>query len=415
MSKVVAISWISSVVTACEIQSMICRTRLLIAVVICIGLGIFRISSAQEIVIVKVKSFGQGMTEAAAIKDAIVEAIGRVSGERISSSSQSQTKSEESTSGKSNHSVSFEQRIDSLIRGVVKSSTTLSVYRDPIAGVYKAEVEVGVATFKQSEQLNRVKLAVVMGNQPLPRALGESTSTFSQALINGVSDKLVGSRKFAVLDRQQRDVAQREFSRITSGGTPVENFVRLQSGAVADFLVVVDVSDYAPGRSTLGKDTTRATARAMVYDYTSGQIRQAVTASSKSVLRDGSAMELAVQLGGDLAEQIIESVFPAQVIAIEAGNPIINAGFGQFEVGDPVDVFKRGQALLDPYTKERLGHSEVLIGQATVEFVMPRASSIKFAGEVRIAGLQNATYIVRRRSFETAPPSKPKGPKHDDW
>ncbi|NBT47527.1 MAG: hypothetical protein EBT07_06850 [Actinobacteria bacterium] len=394
---------------------MICRTRLLIAVVICIGLGIFRISSAQEIVIVKVKSFGQGMTEAAAIKDAIVEAIGRVSGERISSSSQSQTKSEESTSGKSNHSVSFEQRIDSLIRGVVKSSTTLSVYRDPIAGVYKAEVEVGVATFKQSEQLNRVKLAVVMGNQPLPRALGESTSTFSQALINGVSDKLVGSRKFAVLDRQQRDVAQREFSRITSGGTPVENFVRLQSGAVADFLVVVDVSDYAPGRSTLGKDTTRATARAMVYDYTSGQIRQAVTASSKSVLRDGSAMELAVQLGGDLAEQIIESVFPAQVIAIEAGNPIINAGFGQFEVGDPVDVFKRGQALLDPYTKERLGHSEVLIGQATVEFVMPRASSIKFAGEVRIAGLQNATYIVRRRSFETAPPSKPKGPKHDDW
>lgn len=394
---------------------MLFRIKLLVAVAFCICLGIFRIANAQEIVIVKVKSFGQGTTEAAAIKDAIVEAIGRVSGERITSSSQSQTKSEESTSGKSNHSVSFEQRIDSLIRGVVKSSRTLSVSRDAIVGVYKAEVEVGVATFKQSEQLKRVKLAVVMGNQQLPRALGESTSTFSQALINGVSDKLVGSRKFAVLDRQQRDAAEREFSRITRGGTPVENFVRMQSGAVADFLVVVDVSDYAPGRSALGKDKARASARAMVYDYTSGQIRQAVTASSNSVLRDGSAMELASQLGGDLAEQIIESVFPAQVIAIEAGNPIINAGFGQFDVGDAVDVFKRGQVLLDPYTKETLGHSEVLIGQATVEVVMPRASSIRFAGEVRIAGLQNATYIVRRRPFETAPPNKPKGPKHDDW
>ncbi len=389
------------------------------------GLGAMEITHAQEIVIVTVKSFGQGMTEAAAVKDAVVEAVGRVSGERISSRSVAQTKSEESTSGKSEHSASFEQRIDSLIRGVVKSSRTLSVNRDPVAGVFKAEVEVGVATYRQSEQLKRVKLAVVMGSQGLPRALGDQTASFIQALLNGASDKMVGSRKFAVLDRQQRDAAQREFSRITSGGAAVENYVRMQSAAIADFLIVVDVSEYVPGKSMLGSDRAKASARAIVYDYTSGQIRQAVNATSMRLMRDGSAVSLATQLGADLAEQIIDNAFPPQVIAIEAGNPIINSGFGQFEVGDAVDLFRQGKALRDPYTKETLGSAEVLVAQAQVETVMPKTSVLRLLGGERIADLKGNTFVVRRRQSEPVPAtpraqadpsvSVQKGKRNDDW
>jgi hypothetical protein len=387
-------------------------------------LGLVGLVHAQEIVIVTVNSPGQGTTEAAAIKDAVVEAVGRVSGERISSQSVTKTKDEESTSGKSEHSASFEQRIDSLIRGVVKSSRTLSVALDPVAGVYKAEVEVRVATFRQSDQLKRVKLAVVIGSQGLPRALGDEAVSFTRALLNGTSDKFVGSRKFAVLDRQQRDAAQREFSRITSGGAPIENYVRMQSGAIADFLIVVDVSEYLPGKSLLGSDRAKASARAMVYDYTSGQIRQSVTASSLRVLRDGSTLGLATQLGADLAEQIIDNVFPPQVIAVEGGNPIINAGFGQFEVGDPVDLFKRGQALRDPYTQETLGAAEVLVAQATVDTVMPKTSVLKLVGGEQFTGLKGTTFIVRRRQAEpnvnpslseTSSISVPKGKKNDDW
>lgn len=393
-------------------------------VALLLALGLVGLVHAQEIVIVTVNSPGQGTTEKAAIKDAVVEAVGRVSGERISSQSVTKTKDEESTSGKSEHSASFEQRIDSLIRGVVKSSRTLSVTHDPVAGVYKAEVEVRVATFRQSDQLKRVKLAVVIGSQGLPRALGDEADSFTRALLNGTSDKFVGSRKFAVLDRQQRDAAQREFSRITSGGAPIENYVRMQSGAIADFLIVVDVSEYLPGKSILGSDRAKASARAMVYDYTSGQIRQSVTASSLRVLRDGSTLGLATQLGADLAEQIIDNVFPPQVIAVEGGNPIINAGFGQFEVGDPVDLFKRGQALRDPYTQESLGAAEVLVAQATVETVMPKTSVLKLAGSEQFTELKGTTFIVRRRQSEpganpslseTPSISVHKGKQNDDW
>lgn len=404
---------------------MLTFQRLLSTFVLLLGMGAVSIIHAQEIMIVTVKSFGQGMTEAAAIKDAVVEAVGRVSGERISSGSVAQTKSDESTSGKSEHSASFEQRIESLIRGVVKSSRTLSVSRDPVVGVFKAEVEVGVATYRQSEQLKRVKLAVVMGNQGLPRALGDQTVSFTQALLNGASDKLVGSRKFAVLDRQQREAAQREFSRITSGEAAVENYVRVQSAAIADFLIVVDVSEYVPGKSMLGSDRAKASARAIVYDYTSGQIRQAVNTTSMRVMRDGSAVGLGTQLGADLAEQISDNAFPPQVIAIEAGNPIINSGFGQFEVGDAVDLFKQGKALLDPYTRESLGNAEVLVGRAAVETVMPKTSVLKLLGSESIIDLKGSTFIVRRRQIEPVSAPHPqtgnpsisiqKGKPNDDW
>jgi hypothetical protein len=236
---------------------------------------------------------------------------------------------------------------------------------------------------------------------------------------------MVGSRKFAVLDRQQREAAQREFSRITSGGAAIENYVRMQSAAIADFLIVVDVSEYVPSKSLLGSDRAKASARALVYDYTSGQIRQAVNATSMRVVRDGSAVGLATQLGADLAEQIIDNAFPTQVIAIEAGNPIINAGFGQFEVGDSVDLFKQGKAVRDPYTKESLGSTEVFFAQATVDTVMPKTSVLKIIGGERIADLRGSTFIVRRRQSEPMAVipriqtdtsiSVKKGKQNDDW
>ena len=387
-----------------------------------IGLWAGTAAHAQSIVIVTVVSHGQGLTEAAAIKDAVVEAVGRVSGERIQAQTVTQTKSLESTSGASEHSASHQQRIDSLIRGVVKSSRALNVTRDPVAGLFKAEVEVGVASLRQSEQLQRVKLAVVMGSQGLPRALNNDRGAFSQALLNGASDQLVGSRKFAVLDRQQQGAAQSEFSRITSGGAPVENYVRMQSGAIADFLIVIDVSDYAPAQSVLGSERAKASARAVVYDYSSGQVRQAVTASASRVLRDGSTAGLGTQLGADLAEQIIDNVFPARVIAFENGHPVINAGFGQFDVGDPVELMRQGSALRDPYTKESLGYTETPVARGTIEMVMPKTAVIRLVDAQSLPDPKGATFIVRRVPTQLPPVNSKtpsisvhKGKNHDDW
>jgi hypothetical protein len=382
----------------------LCKFRFaLVLVLLSFLLPSLRSAHAQEVVIVKVRSYGNGLTEAAAIKDAIVEAVGQVSGERITSRRTAETSSNESSNGTSEFKASFDQKIDSLIRGVVKSSRTLNVSRDPTTNLYKAEVEVGVSTFKQSEQLKRIKLAIVQGSMGLPRGLAADSKSFFQALINGASDKLVTAQKFAILDRQQSDTAQREYSLITTGSTGVENYVRLQSAAVADFLVVIDVSDYVPGKSVLGSDRAKASARAIVYDYTSGQIRQSVNASATRIMRDGSNAALGAQLGAELAERIIENVFPARVIAIEADRPIINAGFGQFDVGDQVQIFRQGKSLKDPYTQESLGVAEIPAAQGVIEMVMPKAAIIKISSGDRLADIKTVSYIVRRSNTPSVP------------
>jgi hypothetical protein len=64
--------------------------------IIILAFAFTNLAHAQEVVTVSVRSYGQGQTEAGAIKDAIVQAVGQVTGERISASTNVSTRSVES-------------------------------------------------------------------------------------------------------------------------------------------------------------------------------------------------------------------------------------------------------------------------------------------------------------------------------
>jgi len=359
---------------------------------------------AQQIEIVSVRSHGNGESESAAVKDAILQAIGQVSGERIAATSTVQTNSREDSKGQSEHSAQVSARIDSLIKGVVKSSTTLSVEKDQKNGNYRAVVDVRVASFKGSVQLDRIKLAIVMGSQPLPPALGNNAQPFKQALVNGISDKFVSSAKFAVLDRGQQEATQREFSLISSGSAGIENYARLESKAIADFLVIVDVSDLTFTPNALGRQRVKASVRAIVYDYSSGQIRQSVTSVSTKVMREGAISILGNELGSELSEKILENVFPPLVVGFDGNTVSLNAGKGQFEVGDVVSLSRQGAALRDPYTKEILGYAEMHLGEGVVESVLPKISVVRITeAKMKIDDPSQGDIVARRKLSNSMP------------
>lgn len=353
-------------------------------------------AAAQDVVLVPVRSYGQGATEAAAVKDAIVQAVGQVSGERLAAATSITTSSREQTGREAQHSASVEQRIDSLIRGVVKFSNTVVVERDGNGG-YRATVDVRVASLRRSAQLERVKLAVVASRQPLPAALDGAGPEFMRALTNGVADRLVASRKFAVLERQEQEAVEREFGLIRSGRTGVEEFVRLQSAAAAEFLVVVSVADIAVSDKLAGGTRARATVRAQLLDYGSGQVRQAVSAVSTKTVRPGVLAAFGSELGAKLAHQLIESVFPARVIGADGAALTVSAGESQFRRGEAVRVFRRGAALKDPDTGESLGYAEHLVGSGQVEDATDRVSVVRLAGtQIGPDALRKQHYIVRK-------------------
>jgi hypothetical protein len=362
-------------------------------------LSLAPIVQAQQVVIVPIRAYGQGENEASAVKDAIVQAVGQITGERINATSTVQTQSRETSSGVSEHSAKVSDKIESLIKGVVKSSNTVSVEKDPATGLFRAVVDVKVASFKGSAQLDRIKLAIVMGSQALPQALAANAKPFTQDLVNGISDKFVTSAKFAVLDRGQQAATQQEFSRISSGSAGVENYVRLQSKAIADFLVIVDISEFTITPNALGRQRVKAGARAMVYDYTSGQIRQVVTTNSSKLLRENAFSAVAFEMGSELAEKILDNVFPPLVIGFENNTVTVNAGNGLFEVGDKVRLSKQGAALKDPYTKEMIGYAETDVGEGVVESVLPKISIVRTEGlKEKIGNTKNVSIVVRRKA-----------------
>ena len=352
---------------------------------------------SQEVAIVTVHSRGHGLTEAAAVKDAIVQAVGQVSGERINAQTTVQTQSRSTTATPTERSRTIDASIESLIRGVVKSSRTISVEPNAEAHNFTAVVDVGVATYRQSAQLNRIRIAVVSGVQPLPASLGQSASNFRDKLITGVSDTFVNSAKFAVLDRQQQSTAQKEYGLIFSGQVGIENYVRLQSKAVADFLIVVDVQNASISTSTLGRQRAKITAHAIVYDYTSSQVRQTVTTDQTRVFRDGAINQIAADVGTDLAQQIIDRTFPALVVGVDGEIAFINAGSGQFEAGERLRFFRRGTPIQDPYTKEAIGFSETLIGEGTVDEVLPKVSMVRIGALATDIASAPANSVVAHR------------------
>lgn len=356
---------------------------------------------AQDVVLVLVRSYGQGATEAAAVKDAIVQAVGQVSGERLAAATSVTTSSIEQTGRPAQYSASVAQQIDSLIRGVVKSSNTVSVERDGNGG-YRATVDVRVASLRRSAQLERVKLAVVASRQPLPAALEGAGPEFMRALTNGLSDRLVASRKFAVLDRHEQEAVEREFAMIRSGRTGVEETVRLQSAAAAEFLVVVSVTDLTVSDKLTGGTRARATVRAQLLDYGSGQVRQAVSSVGVKTVRPGMLGAFGTELGARLAHQFVESIFPARVIGADGLALTVSAGESQFRRGDAVRVFRRGAALKDPDTGESLGYAEHLVGSGQVEDTTDRVSVVRLAGaQIAPEALRKQSYVVRKDT--TAP------------
>ena len=81
------------------------------------------------------------------------------------------------------------------------------------------------------------------------------------------------------------------------------------------------------------------------------------------------------QLGEMLTLGVAEHINPLQVMQMQNNSIFVNKGDGSgLKIGDVFQVFAKGDELIDPVTKEILGDSESLIGEAAITRVNPRFS-----------------------------------------
>ncbi|SVC97539.1 uncharacterized protein METZ01_LOCUS350393, partial [marine metagenome] len=157
---------------------------------------------------VSVETEGRGVSLKEAIDQALTEAIGRVNGKSIESSTLLKT-SEKFVERNENSdyyvSKEYQDTITSKTKGQVKEYSVLSKNQENDSKTWVVKVKATIARYKVSKSAQRKRIAVLplqargdccktMGSDANPKFAAEELS-------RGLSNALVQSRKFTVLDR----------------------------------------------------------------------------------------------------------------------------------------------------------------------------------------------------------------------
>jgi hypothetical protein len=240
------------------------------------------------------------------------------------------------------------------------------------AGDFSATAQVSVAVLKRSEQLKRMKLAIVPSRRGDP--------ALSATLAEEVVSNLTTSRKFAIMDRKNNDAIASQLNRIRTGGGAIEDQVRLTGEVAPDFLVVVTLDPV--GRNSAKPSVVGSLE---VIDYSSRQVKFSEKKSFPFKVGDDSSNRRRIaMLGKGLSRAVIQTVYPPIVVGMDEGFITIGQGSDFFNKGDVLVVKKMGNAIRDPHTGEFLSNEQTEVGKAEITYVDERIARAKVSGGIQL-------------------------------
>jgi curli biogenesis system outer membrane secretion channel CsgG len=381
----------------------------------------FTPASAQQIEYSEAEAAGAGRDEAAAIQDALKGCVAQVCGVSIATETRLEVVvATLSANGKDTNNAreKLNDRIETATKGRVASYRVISEARATDAGA-EVRVSAKIAKYK-SGQANRLRLAFM----PLRAARdgyvcdGETLSgvSVSSQLIHALSQKIVSSRKFMVLDREYVDEVAAEQKTI-SESSDEKDMGKLGAILGADYIIAGTVENFGMKEEVVGVggisvDRKRggAAVALRVIDVTTGQIKFSETINTVLTIKRGissASMSLAEQVADVSAAKIVEAIYPLLAIALEDGELVLNQGGEMIKAGDRYELFALGEMLKDPRTGENLGRKETKIGVAEITRSKPKTADAKVIETAAdIAGtMQTKTILCRPLKTSPAPAS----------
>ncbi|MFC1776437.1 FlgT C-terminal domain-containing protein [Pseudomonadota bacterium] len=229
---------------------------------------------------------------------------------------------------------------------------------------------------------------------------GIGTSTAAQVnlekLLAEMEASLLATRKFEVLSRDQSKLAAiREEQNFASSSLTKGNAAEQGGIENANYLVIPTVTDFVFYRSTkpvpnlrdkyVRTDSGRLEIDAQIIDTVTGAIKTTFYMKSTFATKDevvntkgGSPStvhftKMAKSVSAQLADQLVDAVFPMRVLNVQNNQVWINRGQdGGLDTGDILNVYHPGVALIDPDTGDNLGSAEAFAGKIKVTRVNPK-------------------------------------------
>ena len=233
-------------------------------------------------------------------------------------------------------------------------------------------------------------------------AIGEGVSQYAEEHLNletilaEMESSLRATRKFEVLTRQKENLEdirdEQKFSQsdLTKGDAASSGLLEN-----ADYLVRPTVQDFKFYRTSkpvpnisnkyVRNDGGMLEIQVQVLDTETGGIKgtfylkDSFYTADKVVNTKGGApssvyfTRMAKDVSSQMADQLVDTVFPMLVLQAASGQIFINRGKdGGLEKGDVLNAYRPGEALIDPYTGENLGTAERKVGKVKVTRVNPK-------------------------------------------
>lgn len=361
-----------------------------------------------------VEASGHGVTPEQAIDRALVAAITMVNGAVVASRARSSLASKTGVSDGKSSSISqksFQETIAKKTKGVVKSFEILFQEKPASSSLFKVKLSVTVATFKQSAQLKRLRMAVVPFRIDPSISRQAASTKFENYTRRGIENYLTQTRRFAIIDRsfinEQNDelnfLLGKEGSGNSPGGSPMEELARVGNRVGTDYLVTGVVEKAYSTNKIFKMQSTgqviktpqiggRVTYR--ILDVASSQVKFAGTA--KIHRESGSLDSVADALSKKIGEKILNAIFPIFVLSIEGNQVTLGQGGDSVKNGGLYSLVRLGEEVIDPYTRESLGQKETVVGSVRVIDTQSKLSTAKIV-ELRVSSndLMRDEYIVR--------------------
>ncbi len=370
---------------------------------------------------------GVGVTEDAAVKRALAEAVMEIAGVELSSqlsssvevvranqSSQSEGRMSNAVTAASTSSMTSEAH------GQIKSYSILGV-RTLEDGLINASVEVEVYTYQPDVSSERKKIALTQTKVLSATRLFDVTrqAEIRDMLDQAIESQLVQSRKFAVLTRRNLSDMSKELNLIASDSVNKAEKAKLGQMLGGDYILIPEIADAnASFRTQTIQVTgqTKVTAEGgitlgmRVITAATGEIKFSDTYTA-SASQHPDSLGLIQAVADAAVSDLVERIFPARVISTTKDDFVINFGGDTVQEGALYRVFTEGEAMIDPYTGESLGAREQEVALAEIYRV---EAKVAYARVVAGGGVNPGMVARRDRAAEAqlaAPPPVKSEPK----
>lgn len=283
--------------------------------------------------------------------------------------------------------------------GVIQHLRVLSLDEPGVLNKrFKATIEADIAKFKPSADMQKLKVVVgpvLFAQDRLPMGdIAVPSSEVAAVLRQRVSDALVQTGRFAVLDREMSPEIEHELDIIASGQAPSAELTKLSQAASADLVWSARVSafnytrmarqlrtsdrqlvSYSGGWALSQKMVNVATRQVT----TAGSLSNAMPATAPTTLSNGVdsqriLTEMVDQASKAIVSAILQSTFPITVLARDGTNVVVSQGGQALREGGRYAVVAMGNEFKDPQTGQSLGRTENPCCELVVERVTQNLS-----------------------------------------